>query len=156
MFESLKRKSNKEKVGFVEDNVKFMKKVMSVDEIKANAGLIKSMANAIKPSKSNRVETFQEAVIRLNVSDEDLKANYRNNAVSFYVSFTFALVCLGGLFINLFQTHNTLASLSMASIMLLCLSNCFRFSFRALQIKHQNLFSPKEWLNRKKEWFPIL
>lgn len=107
----------------------------------------KAIANA-------RNETFEEAVKRHGVTDEDLKKNYNNFVITFYVSALFALVCLGLAFNYLFNEQSIMGGLSSLSIMSVCLANCFKYSFRAFQIKHRSLCSVKDFTPRVKEWFP--
>jgi hypothetical protein len=74
----------------------------------------------------------------------------------FYTSLFFTLMCFSGILYNLFIQKSILSALTMSAILSLCLANCFKFSFRAFQIRHQKLCSAKEWWDRAGEWFPKL
>ncbi|MCW5156329.1 hypothetical protein [Burkholderia cenocepacia] len=113
--------------------------------------------NTLSPKetiRNSRQETFQEAMTRLGLTEIDLIQNYRSNAFIFYISLFFTATCFLGATYYLFVKHNLLPALAMLSIMLLCLANSFKYSFRAFQIKHRKLCSVKEWWIRENEWFP--
>jgi hypothetical protein len=127
---------------------------IGIDTIQDGAKFIVHNGRAIlTPVRSNRVENFNEAMVRLGVQDEDIKKNYINFVRSFWISFFFAVVCLAYGFNMAFHSQ-IIGALACLSITTLCLSNCFRFSFRAFQIKHKKLCSANEWFARKSEWFP--
>ena len=132
-------------------------KMVGFEAIKDGATYIKTtskhLLNPKEAIKNARVETFEQAVSRLGVSDEDLKKNHNNFTTTFWVSFVFAMFCLYNIF-NYGIGGHLLSALASFSIMLVCLANCFKYSFRAFQIRHRNLCSAKVFLNRFNEWFP--
>ncbi|MBY4717569.1 hypothetical protein [Ralstonia mannitolilytica] len=128
------------------------------EQVKETAVDIKGMwVQTLSPNeaiRNARQETFQEAKARLGLTEIDLIQNYRSNAFIFYISLFFTATCFFGATYYLFVKHNLLSALAMLSIMLLCLANSFKYSFRAFQIKHRKLCSVKEWWIRENEWFP--
>lgn len=135
------------------------KKILATDEIKKNASFIGSMAKVLfspkETLKNAKQETFLEAKQRLQLNDVDLIKVYKNNVWSFYLSLFFALVCLFVTLINVFN-FNLLGLFSGLSILILCLVQCFKFSFRAFQIRHQKLCPVGDWTKRPSEWFPTI
>lgn len=135
------------------------KKILATEEIKKNASFIASMAkilfNPKETLKNAKQETFLEAKKRLNINEVDLIRVYKNNVWSFYLSLFFALICLFVTLINVFSL-NILGLLSGLSILMLCLVQCLKFSFRAFQIRHQKLCPISDWIKRPGEWFPTV
>lgn len=147
-----KKRKEKEVDGF-KDNVNY-------EEVKGTASEIKKMATTIlspkETIKNARTETFQQAQMRLHVNDAQLIQNYKNYAYICYISLIFALFCFSFAVYYLFVIKSIISALAMISILLLCLSNAFKYSFRAFQIKHQKLCSVSDWWNRASEWLPKL
>jgi len=137
-----------------------VKSNFNYSEVKQTSGEIKDMATAVlspkEQIKKSKKETFQEAKIRLGVSDLDLVQNYRNYAYICYASLFFACICFIFSLYYLFFTHALFNAVTIIAVMVFCLANSFKFSFRAFQIKHQKLCSVKEWWDRAGEWFPKL
>ena len=106
----------------------------------------KAIANA-------RHESFKEAMKRLGVNEDDLKMNYRNFAWLCYISLGFAVFLLT-LATYSFMKADLLQALAGLSISTFCLASAFKYSFRAFQIKHQNLCDVKTWYGRKHDWLP--
>lgn len=150
MFQWIKRKGTNAK--------DFGKKVVGVEEIKKSVENLKDMATTVlspkKQIENAKKETFVQAVDRLKITDEDLLRTYKNYIYCFYISFLFAVICFGVMIYNLFIRHQIISSLGTLSIFCFCLANCFKFSFRSFQIKHQKLSSVKDWWERAGEWFP--
>lgn len=145
-----KRKSDNTKK-YAKDNVNY-------EELKDTADNIKDMASVVLSPKETinnaRRETFQEAKARLGVTDIDLIQNYKNYAYICYISLIFTAICFSFAVYYLFFQKALFGAVVVMSIMALCLANCFKFSFRAFQIKHQKLCSVKEWWERTNEWLP--
>lgn len=119
-------------------------------ETKEFAGVVLSPKKAIA---SARKETFREAMKRLGVTEDDIKRNYKNFAWLCWISLAFTVFLLSLAVYCLLQTNflQGLAGLSIASF---CLASAFKYSFRAFQIRHQNLCSVKTWYERKPDWLP--
>jgi len=150
MFGWVKKKSK--------DGANFSKKVLGVEEIEESVKNIKDMAGSVlspkKQIQNAKKESFVDARQRLRITDEDLLRNYKNYAYCFYASLFFAILCFVFVIYNLFIRQQFVSSMATLAIFLLCLANCFKFSFRTFQIKHQKLSSVKDWWERANEWFP--
>jgi intracellular multiplication protein IcmV len=150
MFGWIKKKGN--------DTATFGKKVVGTEEIKKSFEQAADMAKVVLSPKQQienaKTESFVDAKKRLNVTDKDLMRNYKNYAYCFYISLIFSLLCFFFLIYNLFINQAIMSSLATLAIFCLCGVNCFKFSFRAFQIKHQKLCSVNEWWQRSQEWFP--
>lgn len=132
-------------------------KILGFKAIKEGADFIsESVSRLANPKKYARVETFEQAVERLGVNDDDLKQNRYNFILSFYISIFFVLVCFGMVNYNFFIASYLLGGLASFSIMLVICANAFKFSFRAYQIKKRRLGGLAEFYKTPNEWFPKL
>lgn len=142
----------------VSESVDYGKKMVGTEEIKNNASFIKEMAsNLFSPRKildNAKKETFDVAKNRLKVNDSDVISIYKNITYSFYISLFCALICLYIIGTNIFGAFSFMGIVSGFSIFLVCLAQCFRFSFRAFQIRHQKLCPVSDWVKRPEEWLP--
>lgn len=151
----------KNKVGSSINNTKLTsEKLIGVDRIKESSNEIKNMSKHIlTPNeliKNAKVESFSEAMKRLGVKDDNLILNYKNFTYICYSSLFFSLVSFSFIFYQLFIKQSLLSSIPGFAILIFCLANAFKFSFRAFQIKHQKLCTVKEWYERTEEWIPKL
>ncbi|WP_136419527.1 hypothetical protein [Herbaspirillum sp. ST 5-3] len=135
-----------------------VKNTAGVEAIKQNHNYFKQMASLVLTPKkyieNARKETFEQAVQRHGVTDEDLKKNYNNFVITFYVSVVFALAC-AGVGLGYVFDGNLLGAVSALTITTVCLANAFKFSFRAFQIKHRSLCAVSDFMQRKSEWIPL-
>lgn len=152
MFQWLKRKGS--------STADFGKKIVGAEDIENSFKEIKNMASTVlspkKQIENAKNETFTDARKRLNVTEIDLLKNYKNFVYCFYISFIFTVFCFFGLLYNLFVNQQFISSIAILAILLLCIANSFKFSFRSFQIKHQKLCSVNEWWSRANEWFPAI
>lgn len=134
------------------------KKLSGYDQIEASAKEIKGMAQTIlsptEQIKNAKEETFNAAMKRMSINDVQLVHNYKNFAYIFYISLLFTFICFVVTLYKLFIDRAIMDAIPAMAIMLFCLANSFKYSFRAFQIKKQNLCSVKEWWERSNEWFP--
>lgn len=145
LFNWLKKEKN-----LVKENVAYDQVVGTGKEIRNVATFLLNPKRIIEGAK---VETFEEAQARLKVSDIDLEKNRRNFAIISYISVLFALGCFGGALYYLIADKNILGGIAMLSIMLLCLANTMKYSFRAFQLQHRVLCSVAEWY-QSGQWLP--
>lgn len=136
-------------VGSVKDTGKA---IMPIQEIQAGSNIIGSFFKTLKP-KQGRVETYNQARVRLGVSNEDIMKNHENFVFVFYISLFLGLGCIGLIIKYAFFDHTIMGVLSSSSILLVCLANAFKHSFRAYQIKIKSLCSIKEYIQGK-DYFP--
>ncbi len=99
-----------------------------------------------KPKKSDRQETFEEAKIRLNLSEEDIQKRARDCA-KFALGFAiFAFLTLFYM-IYLFWHAHIAAGLLAFVITVMVLTQAFRYHFWYFQMKSRKLGCTfKEWL----------
>lgn len=133
------------------------KKFTAYEDTKQFSTATKEIASTLlSPKKAianARHESFKEAMKRLGVNEDDLKMNYRNFAWLCYISLGFAVFLLT-LATYSFMHASLLQALAGLSIATFCLASAFKYSFRAFQIKHQNLCDVKTWYGRKHDWLP--
>lgn len=150
MFKWLKNRGKK--------TVDFSKKVVGAENIQETAEEIKEMAQTVLSPKKQlekaKTESFQDAKVRLRLTDTDIIQVYKNYVYCFYIALLFSGISFGFLLYNLFINKQIFTSFGILAVMALCVANCFKFSFRAFQIKHQKLCSVKEWYERVNEWLP--
>jgi hypothetical protein len=137
----------------------FGSEVINLRQIKETSGDIAKMAKETldpRNKKTEKPETFEHAKTRLNLKLNDINQVYYNYSLSFYIALIVSLICFIYLIYALFIERKIMASLSALAILSFLLANCFQFSFRAFQIKHQKLCSVKDWWNRGNDWFPSI
>lgn len=132
--------------------------VLGSDMISETHTVIKDMAkSAISPKKiieNAKNETYDEAINRLQVDDIEVYKVYKNNVILLYFSLFFTIICFLGCLSSLFISKNIMIATSFLAIMLICLANSFRFSFRSYQIRNKKLCDVREWWDNASEWFP--
>jgi len=105
-----------------------------------------SAREMIKPRQSEREETFEEAVTRLQLTEEDIqkrKKQFLNLAISFGV-FAFVVLCYT---VYLFWNGHILAGILGVAVTIMILTQVFRYHFWHFQMKKRKLgCTLKEWL----------
>lgn len=133
------------KLGFIKKSVS---SIFGYGQIKETNSMIADMGKKILSPKyqleKSRIETFDEALKRLGVSYQDALGNHRNFVIVFYVSLIFSSICFT-LAVDYMSSGNYLGLASTIAIMLVCLANCMKHSFRAYQIKVRRLCSFEEF-----------
>ena len=129
--------------------------VVNADQIENEWGNIKSMAGAVLKPKHGpvREETFDNAVSRLNLREEDLASAYKFHSVRVYI-FTASLAigmlaCLVFLFSGSWMSALTCLGFCVAMGALF-----FQASFRSFQIRRRELVDVSFWLENPSEWIP--
>ncbi len=144
----------KKKAGSIKD---YGAEVTNTKEIKTTFDNIKDMANNnLNPYKvkEGKKETFEQAMSRFKTTESDLIAIYKNLVYGFYISLFFVITCILTTFYSLFIAKTFFGAFAGLGIALFCLANCFRFSFRAYQIRHRKLCDVKDWWDNSSEWLP--
>lgn len=135
-----------------------IRSVLGSDMISETHTVIKDMAqSAISPKKmiaNSKDETYDEAIERLQVDSIEVYKVYKNHVILLYFSLFFSIICFLGCLSSLFISKNIMVAASFVAIMLICLANSFRFSFRAYQIRNKKLCDVREWWDNASEWFP--
>lgn len=124
---------------------------LGLHELTGYTRLISStLKTAFTPDKSQRVETFEQALERLNVTEADLQHNAQRYQLYAWIFIALSVgACLAS-FYYLFH-HGTLAGWCLAMVVAALLAvNAFRFDFWYFQIKHRKLgCSLHEWWQGK-------
>jgi len=118
------------------------------DEVKGHTKIIWAVIQGlIYPAQSERSETFDEALERLNLTHADANRTARN----YYIFAVFFVVCgfsaiVFGLYIS--KLYHTVSAFFLAlAVAALFLSQAFRYHFWFFQIKHRQLGCTfQEWL----------
>ncbi len=123
-------------------------KWMSWDYLSETANHFKSLCvDIVVPKQANTVETFEEAMQRLDLTEADLKERQKEFTKLCYFFLALALIVICYALYTAF-TGAMLASLISFCLALYALTQAFRFHFWLFQIKNRKLgCSIKEWMN---------
>jgi len=122
---------------------------VGLDEIKRyHRSIMSILKTSFAPAHPTRVETFEEAIKRQHLSEEDLKktaARYHFYTISFVICAAFSFIAS---FFYLFH-HRTFSGFLLCWVVIaLFLAQGFRYSFWRFQIIHRKLGCTfKEWRN---------
>lgn len=123
-------------------------KWMSIEYIQETFDRTRMILSGIMtPKKSNKEETFEEALDRLGLSEEDLEQR-RREFVRLTISFgVIGVIVLGYGFYMLIQGHPWITLIT-AFLSIYAFSQAFHFHFWLFQIKNRKLgCSVMEWFN---------
>ncbi len=123
-------------------------KWMSWDYLSETADHFKALfVDIVVPKKANTVETFEEALQRLDLTEEDLIERQKEFTRLCYFFLALALVVVAYALYMAFA-GGMMASLISFCLALYALTQAFRFHFWLFQIKNRKLgCSIKEWMN---------
>lgn len=123
-------------------------KWLSVDYLKETTGHIKAILDDVFiPKRARYSETFDEAVRRLSLTNEDLQKQKTDFTRLFYffVILSFAIISYG---LYLAVKGSFVAALIAFCLSFYSFSQAFRFHFWLFQLKHRKLgCTLKEWFN---------
>jgi intracellular multiplication protein IcmV len=119
------------------------------DGISEGAKTIKTLASSLfVPAESTRTESFEDALARLQLTDDDILKQSKNFKRLFILFFIATI----GLFVYAFtmlMTHAYVASLASFGLTALLFAQTFRYHFWWFQMKHRRLgCSFKEWFQQ--------
>ena len=123
-------------------------KWMSFNSLRENtsktAGMVK---NVFTPEKATHTETFEQAMARLNLTDNDLKARQKEFTRLFLFFLFLGLIVIAyGIYMAI--TSRYLVALISTCISLYIFSQAFRFHFWLFQIRQRKLgCTLSEWFN---------
>lgn len=103
--------------------------------------------------KKGREESFENAMLRMGLNEENIKNAYFNHQLRFYIGLLIFIIAIVVL-IKMLIIGNIFALGPAIACMALCGSQMFDGSFRTYQIRRRQLVSVSEWFNDKKEWWP--
>jgi len=135
------------KKGFIRSNFQFSR-WMGMHEIKSNASNIKTLFNELtKYDQSEFSETFEEAIKRLKLSEQDV-ANRTIYFLRLSMLYLFFALCLVAYGIYLYFVGDLIGTLMCVPIISVLLSFCFKEHFWYTQMKHRRLgMSFRNWLD---------
>jgi intracellular multiplication protein IcmV len=105
------------------------------------------------PARPLYHETFEEAIIRLSLTEQDLQARLKEfrYLTRFFLSLAGVLVCYTLYLVIKLSVLGTLISVCLS---LFCLAQAFRFHFWSFQIQQKKLgCSVEEWLKATRDKF---
>lgn len=105
------------------------------------------ITNTFTPKKAEKVETFEEALKRLKLTEKDVRDRIKSFTFLciFWAVLSVAVLAYG---IYMADVGSWLSFLACLSITLVCLTQAFRFHFWLFQIKQRRLGCTfREWLN---------
>ncbi len=124
---------------------------LGTHEISGYTRLIGStLKTAFTPDKTRRVETFEQALERLNVTETDLQRNAQRYQLYAWVFIALSAGSILASFYYLFH-HGTFAGWCLAMVVAALLAaNAFKFDFWHFQIKYRKLgCTVEEWWRGK-------
>lgn len=106
--------------------------------------------NTLQPG---RVETFQQAMDRLDVRSEDLPLIHNQILLQVYLTLGLGIsaVCFG---LQFFFRGVWVSGILCLIIGMTCLANFSQSSIRAYQVRHKKLGAASDWLSNWSEWLP--
>lgn len=143
------KKTAKKGAGYVKDETK---KFTNMKDIMHYSGMIKSMMSFLNPfkekdEKNKREETFENAMERLNLTEESLKKSFEYHRFYFYLG---VFLCFGSLFFGaylLIALKNYWSIGPIVACVAIGLSQMFTGSFRTYQINTRQLCDVKTWFD---------
>lgn len=124
---------------------------LGYDQLKSQTSTIWDIFKKLfTPAKPERQETFDEAMKRLEITEDDLKvkkATYLNYAIAFIMLATISFISS---FFYLFYYHTFAGMMLGFAVTTLFATQAFRFHFWYFQIKHRKLgCTYQEWRQGK-------
>lgn len=117
--------------------------------VETNKTLYTKIKDSLRVAKPVREETFEAAMHRLKITEQDLKARIPENQRAFIILLSFIIVlCLYGFYLIF---HGKVAgTLVVLAVIVFSAVRAFQYSFWNFQIKNRKLgCSFKEWLSGK-------
>lgn len=115
----------------------------------SNKVIVDYVKDSFSVNEAERNESFEEALTRLNISNEALQQTYKSNTRNFYIM-AVVVTLLVVYAIYLLTSGAYKALLVDLAVIVLASVRLFQFSFWNFQIKHRKLgCSVKEWYSRK-------
>lgn len=128
----------------------FVRKVVGGDQIQSGAEYIGDLRRSLKPRREGR-ETFENAVGRLKIREEDIHDAYKLQSFRFFLFLGLSLLSLaGGVY---FASQSSFAFLGFLGFVLIGGAQIFNASFRMMQIRYRELLPVKFWMQNANEWW---
>lgn len=134
--------------------VKNVKENLNVDEVYGGLNVIKKFLNRlINPVEEIRIETFDEAVARLNLTEKNIENVNKNYTVCFYVALCLSFVMILLFMSAVIKSGGLLTIVQYFVFMLLFSLSTIFYSFKSFQIRKRKLCSFNDFLNSF-DYFP--
>lgn len=128
----------------------FVRKVVGGDQIQTGAEYINGLRQSLKPRREGR-ETFENAVGRLKVREEDIYDAYKLQTFRFFLFFGLSILALiGGIY---FAAQSSFTFLGFFGFIFIGAAQIFNASFRMMQIRYRELLPIKFWMQNPNEWW---
>jgi len=114
---------------------------------------VKQMLATLKHEDA-RVETFQQAVERLNLTGADIRARYDSLRIEF-VAYLALFICITVFFVDYTLQLDFFPASICAGIMLLVLSLVVKASFAAYRIRRRAMGGLGLWARSPTQWWPV-
>lgn len=120
---------------------------LSLDSLKTNTGVVKNiLQDAFKIPQATTEETFEEALKRFGLNEDDLKHIDENYLMFAYFFLALSVICFLFAFYLLFMHYSISGWLLALVSSALFAGQAFRYHFWHFQIKHRKLgCTIKEW-----------
>lgn len=132
------------------------KAMLNYEQVSSVGGWIKQSAKSLSPWRKKagvRVETFQAAIERMAVSEEDLAKQYQNHVLRFYLALL--VWTIGTIVTGIYLARGSWISLlPYGGFTALCGAQLFSASLWAMQIRRREFVGAQGWLALRGEWFP--
>jgi cation transport ATPase len=136
----------------------FQRTIFPVKDVTDTAKMARSMLDTIIEGEgSARQETFEQAVKRQNLGNEELHAAYKRQRIIVFVMLGISVLAIAyALNMLLTATSGTQFFISVMACMpiTVLLVAAFRAAFRAWQIRNKRLGGLDVFLKSQKEWWP--
>lgn len=132
------------------------KTLLNTDEAKRyGSKIIDDAKKSLNPFavKKGRQESFEAAMLRMNLTENDIRNVYTNHQLRFYIGTGIMIVAIVVGAKMLIQSNWFALGPAIACIAI-CLSQIFDGSFRTYQIRKRELVSVGEWFADKSGWIP--
>lgn len=128
----------------------FVRKVVGGDQIQNGADYIKDLGQSLTPRRQGR-ETFENAVGRLNLREDDLYDAYKFHTFRFFLFLSLSVVA--SFCVAYFALQSSFAFLGFLGFICIGIAQVFNASFRMMQIRYKELLPVKFWLQNSSEWW---
>lgn len=136
-------------MGIISGFSNMVKNAFGLDGLKSRTTDLKKMAKELStPETATNEETFEEALVRLNMTEEDIHQRelYFKRLTSIFI--LFAILIFVYLLYLLFFKHAYFVSLGCVGILMIIAGQIFRYNFWLFQMRERRLGCTfREWLS---------
>lgn len=137
----------KEQLGFWRKRGRDFVPKSTEDSVKSFWEKLVFIKESLTKKRESRIETFEQAQTRLNVSNTDIKAVEKNYIILAWLMTFFGVVCFGQAVYQLFFGASLMKGFASAVFLFYFSVMTFHYSFRVFQIRKRKLCSLREFLD---------